>query len=124
MTKFASCARQHGLTTVPDPPYEQGELDKLGFTRESGRRRQAENECPPDALAAGIVECAEEIHQHVAAMLKISSCMRRPGIVDFPDPSSTGRLLPPLAIADQPGYGAAARRCHAPPGPPVAAVKG
>ena len=31
MTKFAQCVRAHGQSKFPDPPYENGELNSLGF---------------------------------------------------------------------------------------------
>jgi hypothetical protein len=121
MVVWAGCVRRHGLASFPDPPYSNGELDKLGFTKTSSQMIAANRACHSDALAAGVVQTSSEIQQHLAQMLKISNCMRAHGVANFPDPSSTGgfaistSVSNPTSVLNVPGYPAAAKTCGAPP---------
>jgi hypothetical protein len=116
LTRFASCARKHGLPNFPDPPYSNGELNKLGFRKYSPRMEAATKACHAEALAAGVVQTQAELQQHLAQLLKISECMRAHGITDFPDPNANGGFVESTSAANQPGYAAAAKKCAGPPG--------
>lgn len=124
MTKFAQCVRTHGFPKFPDPPYSNGELNGLGFTKQAITPLE-NGACHADALAAGTVETPAELQQRMAAGLKVAQCMRSHGITNFPDPSSNGGFLISAAIADEPGYAAASKACGAPPagGPTTQATK-
>ena len=119
MTKWAACVRKHGLPNFPDPPYQGGELNKLGYTKYSPQMVKADNACHALALVAGAVQSKEEIEEHVAAMLKIAQCMRAHGITNFPDPNASGALIQSVSGSDtnEPGYANAAKTCGAPPAP-------
>ncbi len=56
LTASAACARKNGLPGFPDPPYQTGELDKLGFRKTSPRMEAATKACHSQALAAGVVQ--------------------------------------------------------------------
>lgn len=116
MTAFAGCVRKHGLPAFPDPPYSAGELNGMGFRKNSPAMERATKACHGLALKAGVVQTPAELQQHLAQMLKIAKCMRAHGITDFPDPDSHGNLIESPAAAAQPGYAKAAATCDAPPG--------
>lgn len=119
MTKWAACVRKHGLPDFPDPPYSNGELNSLGYTKSSPKMEAADNSCHALALAAGAVPSQAEMEAHDKQMLKISVCMRDHGITDFPDPNSDGGFMMSPSLADTPGYAAAAKKCDGPPGAPA-----
>ena len=117
MTVFAVCVRKHGLPGFPDPPYSNGELNKLGFRKLSPQMETATNKCHAQALAAGVVQTPAEIQQHLEQMLKIAECMRAHGITNFPDPNANGSFTSPVnSPVNTPGYAAAAKTCGGPPG--------
>jgi hypothetical protein len=123
MTKWAACVRKHGLPNFPDPPYQNGELNKLGYTKYSPQMVKADNACHALALAAGAVESQAEIDTYLKQDLKVSECMRAHGVTNFPDPTSHSQSGGPSAgwemnasIMNQPDYANAAKICGAPPG--------
>jgi hypothetical protein len=118
MTKFAQCVRAHGEPKFPDPPYENGELNSLGFRKGSPQMQAATNACHPQALAAGVVQTQAEIQQHLEQLLKVSKCMQSHGIADFPDPTAKGGFALTQPVANEPGYASAAKTCGAPPPAP------
>lgn len=107
---LAACFRKQGLTNFPDPPYADGELNRLGFTKQVVEKYE-NGACRKDALAAGVVQTPAENQQHLEQMLRIAKCMRAHGIVNFPDPNSQGTFLMSPSLADEPGYSAAAKVC-------------
>ena len=118
LTQFAACVRKHGIVNFPDPPWPNGELNKLGFTKQVLGKYE-NGACYKYFLAAGGVPTPAENQRRMEQMLRTARCMRAHGIVNFPDPSSQGAISMPQVVADEPGYGAAAKACGAPPGPPV-----
>ncbi len=115
-TELAACIRKHGLTSFPDPPYADGELNRLGFTKQVVEKYE-NGACRKYALAAGVVETPAENQERLEQMLAIAKCMRAHGVVNFPDPSAEGALMMPESVANEPEYSAAAKVCGAPPGP-------
>jgi len=117
MTAFAVCVRKHGIAGFPDPPYSDGELNKLGFRKNSPQMEAATNKCHAQALAAGVVQTPVEIQQHLDQMLKIAECMRAHGVLNFPDPNANGSLTSPAnsTVVNTPVYAAAAKTCDGPP---------
>ncbi|MGD0810621.1 MAG: hypothetical protein ABSA91_13085 [Acidimicrobiales bacterium] len=109
-TGMAACFRRQGLTKFPDPPYADGELNRLGFTKQVVEKYE-NGACRKYALAAGVVQTPSEDQQRVDQMLEIAKCMRAHGIVNFPDPNSQGEVAMPQVVADEPGYSAAAKIC-------------
>jgi hypothetical protein len=115
LTKFAACVRKQGLANFPDPPWGNGELDNLGFTKQVLEKYE-NGACQKYFLAAGgTIPTPAENQQRLEQLLKIAKCMRAHGIVDFPDPSSQGGFKIPVPVADEPGDTAAAKVCGAPP---------
>jgi hypothetical protein len=114
LTEFAACLRKQGLTNFPDPPWANDELNKLGFTKQALEKYE-NGACHKYALAGGAVQTPAENQQHLQQMLEIAKCMRAHGIVNFPDPSSQGGLFFSSAVAEEPGYSAAAKVCGAGP---------
>jgi hypothetical protein len=120
MTKWAACVRRHGAPNFPDPPYQNGELNKLGYTKSSPQMIKANKECHALALAAGAVLSKGELEKYIQQDLKISDCMHVHGFVNFPDPNSQGQMSQSVSSAQRmvnsPGYAKAAKVCGAPPG--------
>lgn len=116
MTRFAACVRRHGAPNFPDPPYSAGELNDLGFRKNSPVMTRATQDCHADALAAGVVQTQAEQAAHMKALLKIAQCMRANGVPNFPDPSSSGLGLTE-PVVESPRYAAAAKKCDAAPPP-------
>ena len=110
-TELAACFRKHGLTNFPDPPYADGELNSLGFTKQVVEKYE-NGACRKYALAAGVVETPAENQQRLEQMLAIAKCMRTRGVVNFPDPSAQSALMMPVSVANEPEYSAAAKICE------------
>jgi hypothetical protein len=112
LTAYAGCVRRHGLPHFPDPPYSNGELSRLGFTK--AQLGAANEACHADALAAGVVPNQAAIQAHLNQMLATARCMRANGVPNFPDPDSSGQFQGESNInMNTPQYIAAAKRCGA-----------
>ena len=117
LTVYAACVRKHGIPHFPDPPYGNGELSRLGFTK--ALLGAANKACHADALAAGVVPDQAAIQQHLNQMLATAQCMRANGVSNFPDPNSSGQFQGGSNInINTPKYIAAAKRCGAAVGVP------
>ncbi|MGB9111302.1 MAG: hypothetical protein WCF24_01075 [Acidimicrobiales bacterium] len=119
LVKFAECAREHGYSNFPDPPYPAGELNNLGYTRYSPQMQKIERDCHALALASGWVESQAEVDQYIKAYLQMASCMRSHGIANFAEPNGKAQLNVSEAVEAEPGYPAAAKTCGAPPRAPA-----
>ena len=119
MTKWAACVRKHGLPNFPDPPYQNGELNKLGYTKFSPQMIKADNACHALAVAVGAVLSKAELEKVIAQELKVSQCMHAHGVTNFPEPSANGGFVQSVSqsqsIESNPNYSAAAKICGAPP---------
>lgn len=94
--EFATCMRSHGLTSFPDPNSAGGFEFPVGggINPQSPQFRSAQQACQkylPPGPGSGSPPSA----QALAAMLKISQCMRRHGIAGFPDPRISAPPLSP-----------------------------
>jgi hypothetical protein len=93
--KFAQCMRSHGVPNFPDPGANGG-----GFQGGAGINLQA------PAFAGAQQACQKILGPNTprtpptaaqnAAALKFAQCMRRHGVPNFPDPSSS--LNPPAGL--------------------------
>ncbi len=88
--------RSHGITDFPDPTSGGGfEFPAGGDVNPAGPQFQtAQRACQkyqPPGPGSGPPPSA----QALAKMLKVSQCMRRHGIFDFPDPRSSAPHLSP-----------------------------
>jgi hypothetical protein len=119
MLRFAECARKRGLPSFPDPPYQAGELNNLGFSKDSPQMEKATRECHALALASGFVESQAEIEHYIKMYLEMASCMRSRGIANFPEPNGKAQLSVTESVEDEPGYPTAAKACGAPPRAPA-----
>jgi hypothetical protein len=95
---FSECMRSHGVTNFPDPSSSGGiQLSSSsGINPFSPSFKSAQTSCRK--LLPGGGPPSHPSEQDKKRMLQISECMRRHGITDFPDPTTT----PPSSPA---GYG-------------------
>ncbi len=89
LLKYSACMREHGVPNFPDPTASGGIPVPAGQTSPASVAAQAR--CHKLLPGGGFPAPGSATHpsaQALAQMLKISRCMRRHGISDFPDPSS------------------------------------
>jgi hypothetical protein len=87
--KFSECMRANGVTNFPDPNGHGIQLSKSsGVNPFSPAFKAAQSKCrhvlPGGGPTSGRPSAAAKL-----AALRISECMRRHGISDFPDPTTT-----------------------------------
>lgn len=117
--KFASCMRDHGVSSFPDPeagagiqiPIKLAENPSPAFT---SAMHACEYLTPADTQPP-VASASQK-----AAALKLARCMRKHGVPNYPDPTyKDGREIPP-PIADpsidpaSPAFGAASKMCQSP----------
>lgn len=87
---FAQCMRSHGVPNFPDPPPGGGIQIPAGSGIKpfSPAFKSAQNSCHK-LLPGGGPTSGHPSAQDRAQMLAISQCMRRHGITDFPDPTTS-----------------------------------
>jgi hypothetical protein len=90
---FSRCMRAHGLTNFPDPNTTGGGMrlqisPNSGISPFSPTFKAAQAACHK-LLPGGGPFSGHPSAQDKAQMLQISQCMRRHGISDFPDPTTT-----------------------------------
>ena len=90
--KYARCMRANGVPNFPDPNAGGGFLFQVGngIDRSSPAFQAAQAKCRkllPSGLAPG--STTHPSAQWLAHMVKVAQCMRRHGISDFPDPTTT-----------------------------------
>jgi hypothetical protein len=93
--QFAQCMRAHGVPNFPDPKSGGGiEIpDSSGIKPFSPAFKSAQNSCRK-LLPGGGPMSGHPSAQDKAQMLAISQCMRRHGITDFPDPTTSPPTSP------------------------------
>jgi hypothetical protein len=86
---FSRCVRSHGLPSFPDPKVS-GQTVRMGSPRtiESPAFHSALHSCQR-LLPKGSPSPGPPSPQAQARMLALSACMRKHGIVGFPDPSTS-----------------------------------
>ena len=102
--EFAQCMRSNGVPNFPDPNANGGFELSVGFDTSSPTVKAAQAKCQK-FLPAGPGSGQPPTAQALANMVKVSQCMRRHGIFDFPDPRTS---IPPISgsvgeIADRDG---------------------
>jgi hypothetical protein len=100
--KYSECVRAHGVPNFPDPNAGGGFSVSPGIDRSAPAFAECQKLLPG---GGGLGAAQAPTAQALSRMLKVSQCMRRHGISDFPDPRST---IPPLSpsigvIADRDG---------------------
>ncbi len=93
--KFAGCMRSHGVTDFPDPSSGGGFIFNASAGIIHGPHYQAAQKACQKYLPPGPGSGPPPSAQAMAQMLKVSQCMRRHGISDFPDPRTS---VPPHGI--------------------------
>jgi len=96
--KFAGCMRSHGIRNFPDPGSGGGFVipKNAGIDPQSASYQAAQKACqgllgPLPRMGQGAPASAS----WMAHMLAVSRCMRRHGIVGFPDPQTSVPSLRP-----------------------------
>lgn len=94
---YATCMRAHGLPSFPDPN-AQGDFLFSNGPHGNGIRPNS-----PSFISAnkscehlepnGGAQTPAELQEALAVGLKVSECMRKHGVSNFPDPNSQGDLL-------------------------------
>jgi hypothetical protein len=83
--KYAQCIRTHGDPNFPDPSANGDFRVSPGSDPSSSATKACQKFLPGGGPGSGPPATA----QALAQMLKVSQCMRRHGISNFPDPSSS-----------------------------------
>jgi len=99
LLKYAACVRGHGVPNFPDPSANDGFAVHMDLSSPAFVAAQATcKKLMPGGGPPGPGSTTHPSAQALASMLKVSQCMRRHGIDDFPDPSSR---IPPYAPASR-----------------------
>jgi hypothetical protein len=106
LLKYAVCMREHGVPHFPDPNANDGFA--IPIDRSSPAWMAAQATChkfQPGGFHPVPGSATHPSAQALAQMLRVSQCMRRQGIHDFPDPGSRLPLHPPTrgVITDMSG---------------------
>lgn len=89
--KFAECMRSNGVPNFPDPS-ANGNFEYPAGGNSSPAQRAAQAKCQKLLPGGGSPGSGTTTHPTAAAlaqMLKVSQCMRRHGILNFPDPTTS-----------------------------------
>ena len=97
--KYAQCMRASGVPSFPDPKPGGGFIFQAGagIDPSSPAFKAAQAKCRELLPAGGPPGPGTATHpsaQALAQMVKVAQCMRRHGISDFPDPSTTVPSFP------------------------------
>jgi hypothetical protein len=90
--KYARCMRTHGVPNFPDPNASGGFTFPAGTNPASSAMRTAQSKCQKYLPGGGMPGPGTTTHPTAAAlaqMLKVTQCMRRHGIYDFPEPTTS-----------------------------------
>jgi hypothetical protein len=88
LLEYAQCMRSHGVQNFPDPSASGGFEVVPGLDRSSPAFEAAHAKCR-QLLPSGPGSGPPPSAQALAQMVKVSQCMRRSGISDFPDPMTS-----------------------------------
>jgi len=103
--KYAQCMRTHGVPNFPDPS-SSGSFQMPAGTNRSSPAFAACQKFLPGRGSGGLGSGPPPTAAALAQMLKVSQCMRRHGISDFPDPRTSIPPIPPITagvISDRDG---------------------
>lgn len=127
---YAKCMRGHGVVNFPDPNSGGGYPDGYmkAINANSPQYTDATKACRPLASPAGMAPWSQsQWAAYDVMLLKISTCMRRHGVTNFPDPKGGDKggfanASGPIDTSSY-QYAAAAKACNGPP-PPSAITQG
>jgi hypothetical protein len=106
LVKYAVCVREHGLSNFPDPNANDGFAIHVDPSSPAWVAAQATcHKLMPGGGPPARGSATHPSAQALASMLKVSQCMRRHGIHEFPDPASHMPSNPPArgVITDMSG---------------------
>ena len=118
--KFATCMRDHGVPSFPDPETSAGIQIPISLAKNpSPAFKSAMQACKYLMVAEGgsppVVSASQK-----AAAVKLAQCMREHGVPNYPDPTyQDGQEVPP-SIANpainpaSPAFSAASKACQSP----------
>ncbi len=117
--KFATCMRDHGVPSFPDPETSAAIQIPLSLAKNPSPAYKSAMQACHYLMRAGASPPVVSARQKAAAV-KLAQCMRKHGVPDYPDPTyHDGQLVPP-SIADpainpaSPAFGAASKTCQSP----------
>jgi len=87
--EFAECMRSHGIADFPDPSSGGGFIFNASAGIIQSPHYQAAQKACQKYMPLGPGSGPPPSAQALANMLKVSQCMRRHGIFDFPDPRTS-----------------------------------
>src|ERR1044071_9280519 len=90
LVQFAQCMRSHGVANFPDTT-AQGTFNVPASMSDSAPFQSADHACrslAPAGSLSGQGPTAQELNQAV----KFVGCMRKHGVPNFPDPTSSGKF--------------------------------
>jgi hypothetical protein len=98
--QFASCARSHGIPSLPDPTVDsQGSASFPGANAQNDWNHPTDvpavqQACGPilDRLPGASPPPAPPDSAQFQTLLSFASCMRHHGITDWPDPNANGQF--------------------------------
>jgi hypothetical protein len=105
--KFASCMRNHGLSSFPDPIVHQSAghtevgLKITPAISGSPAFKSAQNACMGflPGPGANATETAAQIRARRTKFLSFAQCMRAHGVSSFPDPTPDGQITQEMLAA-------------------------
>jgi hypothetical protein len=106
LLKYAACMREHGVPNFPDPNANNGFAIHVDPSSPAWVAAQATcDKLLPGGFHPAPGAATHPSAQALASMLRVSQCMRRHGIHEFPDPGSHLPLHPPAngVITDMSG---------------------
>ncbi len=106
LLKYAACVREHGVPNFPDPNANDGFAIHVDPSSPAWVAAQATcHKLLPAGAPPARGSATHPSAQALAQMLRVSQCMRRHGIQEFPDPGSRMPLDPPArgVITDMSG---------------------
>src|SRR5262249_15689084 len=108
--EFSTCMRTHGIADYPDPKPTDSGVALPAPDSGSAEFAAAEKICKK--FLSGSINPTEQA-QAQARLLRYAECMRKHGVVDFPDPDNSGRLPSSFRQIDSgtPGFVAAKKSC-------------
>jgi hypothetical protein len=95
---YAKCMRANGVPHFPDPNANGGFVLNHGIDPASPFLRAARTKCQRLVPGGGIGSGPPPPAQTLARFLKVSACMRRAGVSDFPDPGTSAPSPLPAGV--------------------------
>ena len=117
--KFATCMRDHGVPSFPDPETSGGIQIPVALAKNPSPAFKSAMQACKYLMAAEGPPPVASVSQKAAAV-KLAQCMREHGVPNYPDPTYQDGALVPPSIANpainpaSPAFGAASKTCQPP----------